>query len=90
MSHPTSGHSRVDARVRVRELDSVPGELRGLAGTITQSFGDPDHAAHEVLLDGRGSAQLFWHFQLKDEPSEERQGNTGRPISTEVPRRGDF
>lgn len=52
MTHPTSGKPRIGARVRFRELDSVANELRGLAGTITQSFGHQDHAAHEVVLDG--------------------------------------
>jgi hypothetical protein len=67
MIHPTSGKGRLGARVRVREPDSVPDELQGLAGTIRRSFGHPDHAAHDVLLDSRGSSQLFWHYQLKDE-----------------------
>jgi hypothetical protein len=67
MIRSTSGKGRLGARVKVRELDSVPDELRGLTGTITQSFGHPDHAAHEVILDGGGSSQLFWHYQLKDE-----------------------
>jgi len=66
MIHPTSGKGRLGARVKVRELDSVAVELRGLAGRITQSFGHPDHAAHEVLLDGGVSSHLFWHYQLKD------------------------
>lgn len=52
----------------MRELDSVADEFRGLAGTITQSFGHPEHAAHDVLLDGVGSSMLFWHYQLEDEP----------------------
>jgi hypothetical protein len=52
MTHATSGKGRIGARVRLRELDSVPDELRGLAGTITQSFGHQDPAAHEVGVDG--------------------------------------
>lgn len=67
MIHPTSGKGRLGARVRLRELDSVPEELRGLAGTITRSFGHPDHAVREVLLDGGGCSQLFWHYQLEEE-----------------------
>lgn len=51
MIHPTS-EGRIGAKVRLRELDSVPDGLQGLSGTITQSFGHPDHAAHEVVLDG--------------------------------------
>ncbi len=76
MIHPTSGKGRLGTRVRVRELDSVPDELQGLAGTIMRSFGHPDHAAHDVLLDGRGSAQLFWHYQLKDQSPRERRPPT--------------
>ena len=71
MIRSTLGNGRLGARVRVRELDSVPDELQGLAGTITQSFGHPDHAAYEVLLDGGASTQLFWHYQLKDETPNE-------------------
>ena len=60
----------------MRDLDSVPDELRGLAGTITRSFGHPDHAAHEVLLDDVGSTQLFWYYQLRDELPVERRSST--------------
>jgi hypothetical protein len=67
----TLGNGRLGARVRVCELDSVPDKLQGLAGTITQSFGHPDHAAYEVLLNGGVSSQLFWHYQLKDESPNE-------------------
>lgn len=76
MIYPTSGKGRLGTRVRVRELDSVPDELQGLAGTIMRSFGHPDHAAHDVLLDGGVSSQLFWHYQLKDEPLRERRPPT--------------
>ncbi len=67
MTHLTSRKGRVGVRVRVCELHSVPDMLRGLAGTIKQSCDHPDHAAYDVLLDGRGSTQLFWYYQLKDE-----------------------
>jgi len=62
--------------VRGRELDSVPNELRGLGGTIKRSFGHPDHAAHDVLLDGGGSSELFWHYQLRDEPPRDLRAPT--------------
>jgi hypothetical protein len=52
MIDPTSEEGRIGAKVRLRELDSVPDELQGLAGTITQSFGHQDPAAHEVGVDG--------------------------------------
>ena len=76
MIHQISGKGRARARVRVRDLDSVPDELRGLAGTITRSFGHPDHAAYEVLLDDVGSTQLFWYYQLRDESPRERRPPT--------------
>ena len=67
MTYPPSGKVSIGARVRLRDLDSVPDELRGSVGTITRSFGHPDHAAQDVLLDGGVSSQLFWHYQLRDE-----------------------
>ncbi len=76
MGHPTSRKGRLGTRVRVRELDSVPEDLQGLTSTITRSFGHPDHAAYEVLLDGGVSSQLFWHYQLKDEPLRDRRPPT--------------
>jgi hypothetical protein len=47
-------------------------ELQSLAGTITRSFGYPDHAAHDVLLAGGGFSELFWHYQLQEEAPNER------------------
>jgi len=76
MIHPTSVKGRLGTRVRVRELDSVPDELQGPAGTIMRSFGHPDHAAHDVLLDGGVSSQLLWYYQLKDEPLRDRRPPT--------------
>ena len=88
MIHPTSGKGRLGARVRVHELDSVPEELQGLTGTITRSFGHPDYAAHDVLLDTESSSELFWHYQLEHEVPSRHQGNAGRRPFTEVPSRG--
>jgi hypothetical protein len=59
MTPQTSGKGCLGARVRVREVDSVPAELQGLAGTITRSFGHPDHAAHDALLDGGAPLNRF-------------------------------
>jgi hypothetical protein len=53
-------------RVRVSETDPRP-DLRGLSGTITQSYGAPDYPAYEVLLDD-GRSQLFWHYYLEGTP----------------------
>lgn len=57
MTPQTSGKGCLGARVRIREVDSVPDELQGLVGTITCSFGHPDHAAQ--LLDGGGPLNCF-------------------------------
>jgi hypothetical protein len=59
MTPQTSGKGCLGARVRLREVDSVPDELQGLIGTITRRFGHPDHAAHNVLLDGGGTSECF-------------------------------
>jgi len=84
MTHPTSGKRRIGARVSLRELDSVPDEFRGLAGTITQNFGPQDPAAHEVGVDGGGS-QLFWHYELRTRPPMGRQVSADRALFTEEP-----
>jgi hypothetical protein len=73
----------------VCELHSVPDMLRGLAGTIKQSFDHLDHAAYDVLLDGRGSTQLFWYYQLKDEAPKGTLRQR-RPLFTEVLNRCDL
>jgi hypothetical protein len=59
MTPQTSGKGCLGARVRLREVDSVPDELQGLVGTITRSFGHPDHAAHNVRLDGGAPLNCF-------------------------------
>ena len=60
--------SQGGARVKVRDSDPMP-ELRGLFGTITRSYGSPDYAAYEVLLDN-GRLELFWHHQLEEAPKQ--------------------
>ena len=89
MTPQTSGKGCLGARVGLREVDSVPEKLQVLAGTITRSFGHPDPAAHDVLLDGGAPSELFWHYQLKEEaPPSGRSGNAGRRPFTEVLGRG--
>jgi hypothetical protein len=48
--------------VRVREGQRSP-QFDGMLGTITQTFGHPDYAAVNALLED-GRAELFWHHQL--------------------------
>jgi hypothetical protein len=59
MTPQTSGKGCLGARVGLREMNSVPEELQDLAGTITRSFGHPDPAAHDVLLDGGAPSERF-------------------------------
>jgi hypothetical protein len=59
----------VGKRVRVREDHSMA-NLRGRRGTIAQRWGNPSHAALDVLLD-EGEWQLFWYHELEE--VDERQ-----------------
>jgi hypothetical protein len=56
----------IGARVRV---DEEPGhrcsELRGLTGTISGRWGDPEYPALDVVLED-GRTRLFWHHELKE------------------------
>ncbi len=51
---------------RVRVAGSGPSsEWRGLAGTISGRWGNPEYPALEVLLED-GRTQLFWHHELEE------------------------
>lgn len=54
----------VGKRVRVRE-DHRKANLRGRRGTIVERWGNPSHAALDVLLD-EGEWQLFWYHELEE------------------------
>lgn len=58
-----SQEALVGMRVKVRE-DCSTARLRGLKGTITKRWGDPDYLALDVLLDDRRT-QLLWHHELE-------------------------
>ena len=58
----------IGARVRVG-ASGWRSEWRGLTGTITAKWGNPEHLAFDVLLDD-GRTQLFWYHEL-DEIAEE-------------------
>lgn len=54
---------RVGTVVWVREDLSRP-ECVGMRGVVEESFGSPDYAALEVLLED-GRRELFWYYQLE-------------------------
>ena len=54
----------VGKRVRIREDHSMA-NLRGRRGTIFQRWGNPSHAALDVLLD-EGNSLLFWFHELEE------------------------
>jgi hypothetical protein len=58
-----SEEALIGARVRVRE-PLLKSELRGLEGTITKRWGNPNYVALDVLLD-EGSFELFWTHELE-------------------------
>lgn len=72
-----SREARTGMRVRVSSDYRKP-ELRGAAGRIVGSYGDPSYLAVDVRLDD-GRSELFWHHELEEtkEPSENKGS---RPI----------
>jgi hypothetical protein len=59
-----SEQARIGARVRVSE-SGLRSEWRGLTGTISAKWGNPDYLALDVRMqDGR--MQLFWHHELEE------------------------
>lgn len=59
-----SEEARIGKRVRIRaDHHSTP--LRGLEGTIEKRWGNPDHAALDVLFDD-GRSELFWYHELEE------------------------
>ena len=58
-----SEEAHVGKRVRVR-VEHRKASLRSQEGTITRRWGNPGHAALDVLLDD-GSLRLFWYYELK-------------------------
>ncbi len=58
--------ARVSAWVRVGESGLRP-EWRGLTGTISGRWGDPEYPALDVRMED-GRSQLFWHHELEEVP----------------------
>ena len=61
-----SEQARIGARVRVGE-SVLRAEWRGLTGTISGTWGDPEYLALDVSMED-GSSQLFWHHELDQFP----------------------
>ena len=56
--------AQIGARVRVDEVSGLHSEWRGLTGTVSGKWGNPNYFALDVLLDD-GRTQLFWHHELE-------------------------
>jgi hypothetical protein len=60
-----SEEAMIGARVRVHEESGRRSEWRGLTGSISAKWGDPEYLALDVLLED-GRTQLFWHHELEE------------------------
>ena len=47
------------------EESGLRSELRGLTGTVSRKWGEPEYLAFDVLLDD-GRTLLFWHHELEE------------------------
>jgi len=65
-----SEEARVGKRVRVVG-DHGPPDLRKREGTIVKRWGNPGHAALDVLLD-EGGWELFWYRELEEVDENDR------------------
>ena len=61
-----SQEARLGTRVRVGE-SGLRSEWRGLMGTISGRWGDPEYLALDVRMED-GSSRLFWHYELEEIP----------------------
>jgi hypothetical protein len=59
-----SEQAQIGAKVRVGH-SGFRSEWRGLTGTISGKWGNPEYLALDVLLDD-GRTQLFWHHELEE------------------------
>jgi hypothetical protein len=59
-----SEEAQIGARVRVGE-SGLRSEWRGLTGTVSRKWGNPEYLALDVLLDD-GRTLLFWHHELEE------------------------
>jgi hypothetical protein len=59
-----SEEAQIGAKVRVG-YSVLPSEWRGLTGTVSRKWGNPEYLALDVLLED-GRTQLFWHHELEE------------------------
>lgn len=59
-----SEEAMIGARVRVSE-SGRRSEWRGLTGTVSGKWGNPEYLALDVQLED-GRTQLFWHHELEE------------------------
>jgi hypothetical protein len=59
-----SEDAQIGAKVRVG-YSGLHSEWRGLTGTVSGKWGNPEYLALDVLLDD-GRLELFWHYELEE------------------------
>ena len=59
-----SEQAQIGAKVRVGTLVGRS-EWRGLTGTVSRKWGNPEYLALDVLLED-GRTLLFWHHELEE------------------------
>jgi hypothetical protein len=59
-----SEDAQIGAKVRVGH-SGLHSEWRGLTGTVSGKWGNPEYLALDVLLDD-GRTLLFWHHELEE------------------------
>ena len=60
-----SEEAQIGARVMVADSGHRCSEWRGLTGTISAKWGNPEYLALDVVLE-HGRTQLFWHHELEE------------------------
>jgi hypothetical protein len=59
-----SEDARIGAKVRVG-YSGLHSEWRGLTGTVSEKWGNPEYLALDVRLED-GRTLLFWHHELEE------------------------
>jgi hypothetical protein len=59
-----SEDAQIGAKVRVG-YSGLHSEWRGLTGTVSGKWGNPEYLAPDVLLED-GRTLLFWHHELEE------------------------
>jgi len=78
-----SEDARIGARVRVGD-SGLHSERRGLTGTVSQKWGNPEYLALDVQLED-GRTQLFWHHELEEISESEETRSAAHGTAGAVP-----